>query len=79
MDPTHTKLGADAGRPDDILRGQNEIETLELSPDSGLYTKHYALFGAKPTPPLSVQTTSSRGVLTGDRVDGARGRFVSKK
>ena len=43
MDPTHTKLGADTGRPDDILRGQNATATLGLNPDSGLYTKYYAL------------------------------------
>ena len=43
MDPSHTRLGADTGRPDGILRGQNATETLGLNPDSGLYTKYYAL------------------------------------
>ncbi|MDI9392541.1 MAG: restriction endonuclease subunit S, partial [Synergistota bacterium] len=41
--PSHTRLGADTGRPDGILRGQNATETLGLNPDSGLYTKYYAL------------------------------------
>ena len=48
MDPSHTRLGADTGRPDGILRGQNATETLGLNPDSGLYTKYYALSNLNP-------------------------------
>jgi|LSQX01.2.fsa_nt_gb hypothetical protein len=53
MGSTHTKLGADAGKPDDILRGQNEIETLELSPDSGL-SQNITPSSVRSLPPLSL-------------------------